>query len=115
MTKHTASCLKFLLHCLTYSVEVVCKQTGTQGRVSVDIWINDGVEHRFILIDKRFAEAKDGELNEALFKVIAFPDDTKCYYDGLHIKKRVNYDTRRISESARKARQRAEHADHQEE
>ena len=75
----------FLSHCLTQSIKVDCRPTGHPARVHVDIWINNGVEHRFVLIDRRFDGVQGSELNETFFKVIAFPENTKCHYVGLNI------------------------------
>ena len=56
------------------------------ARVRVNILINDSVEHRFVLIDRRFDGVQSSELNETFFKVIAFPENnTRCQYIGINI------------------------------
>lgn len=76
----------FLTHCLTQSIKVDCQPTSYLARVRVSILINAGVEHRFVLVDRRFDGVKSSELNETFFKVIAFPENnTQCHYDGLNI------------------------------
>ena len=76
----------FLTHCLTQSIKVDCRPTSHGARVRVDISINNGVKHRFVLIDRRFDGVQDSELNETVFKVIACPENnTRCHYVGLNI------------------------------
>lgn len=85
MSKNTEP-FAFLTHCLTQSTKVTCQQTRCMARVRVNILINDGVEHRFVLIDRRFDGVKSSELNETFFKVIAFPENnTRCHYIGINI------------------------------
>lgn len=76
----------FLTHCITQSIKVDCRPTSHSARVHVDISINAGVKHRFVLIDRRFDGVKSSELNETFFEVIASPENnTRCHYIGLNI------------------------------
>ena len=103
----------FLAHCLTQSIKVDCRQTSHGARVRVDVSINAGVKHRFVLIDRRFDGVKDSELNETFFKVIAFPENnTRCHYIGLNIISDWAHNQKKGRGSDERRSQQADPSDH---
>ena len=102
----------FLTHCLTQSIKVECRPTSHAARVRVDILINAGVEHRFVLIDRRFDGVQGSKLNEAFSKVIAFPENTKCHYVGLNIISDWAHNQKKERGSDERRSQQADPSDH---
>ena len=86
MTKQTKENIRLLHHYITNNpVELIVQTTTTFARVRVGARINESVEHRFYLTDKRLV-VESSMLEAAVRDVVNRPETgTVCRYGGCHI------------------------------
>lgn len=91
MTKQTKVDIRLFNHYITNNpVELICQNTKSFARVRVGVRINESVEHRFYLTDKRLV-VETSKLEAAVRDVVNRPETgTVCRYEGGYIIRRIH-------------------------